>query len=255
MNLISLKNRFRTRLRIKFGEVLSFLNLRLSAKGNNIIIFHQGRCGSTLLEKKLLKSENHKIKCFSEIYSRSYIPMESNLNYIIDSLSRTTIFNHRFYEVKYGQENHLSFSNENGLKELVHKKYKFIILIRKDFLSQAKSIVYGEFSNKKSHYKVNTKISYEQIRIKSPFLICGRFYESLEDLAIYIESQTKFLIDFLNKLSAEFEIIYFEDIVSCDNKVECIIENLLGIKGLSFPKKVPIQKTQINYDEKLFIES
>lgn len=255
MNIISFKNRWRQRFRIKSGSILSILKLKKNfSKENNIIIFHQGRCGSTLLEKKLIQSKTHKIKSFSEIYSKSYIPMESGINNMINNLSNTTSFKHKFYEVKFGQENHLSFSKEEDLKELVKNKCKFIVIVRKDSLSQAKSIVYGGFSNKKSHYKINTKVDYKEITIKPPFLISGRFYSSLKELAYYMDEQTNLLLSFLKKLSAKFEIIYYEDIINCDDKVEKKIEKLLEIDGLVFSKNISTQKTQINYDEKLFIK-
>ena len=84
---------------------------------------------------------------------------------------------------------------------------KFLIIIRKNALSQAKSNVYGFYSDNKYHYKLNEKVSFKKIKINRPFLIGGMFFSSLEEVANYINSQNELLIHFLDKLSAIYEII------------------------------------------------
>ena len=66
--------------------------------------------------------------------------MESGLHNMISKLSQTTNIHHKFYEVKYGVENHLSFSFEEDIIKLVKNNCKFILLTRKDSISQAKSL-------------------------------------------------------------------------------------------------------------------
>ena len=46
------------------------------------------------------------------------------------------------------------------------------------------------------------------------------FFSSLEEVANYINSQNELLIHFLDKLSAIYEIIYYEDIVENNKIVE-----------------------------------
>ena len=255
MNLYSFKNRTRARIILFFGGLIRLLRgSNKKYRGNNILIFHQGRCGSTLLEKKLSGSISHDILHFSEIYSQSYIAMESGLHNMIAKLSLTTKINHKFYEVKYGIENHLSFSLENDLIKLVENNCKFVLLVRRDSISQAKSIIYGCYRNKDFHYKKNKKINFEKIIIKSPFLIGGRFYSDLNELAFHIDYQTEMMKKFFKKLSAKFEIIYYEDVESSDKIVENTLSKLLGEKEIILSKDLKTQKTPINYDEKLFIE-
>ncbi len=255
MFLRSLKNRSRARLILYFGIFIKFF--RVNSKkyaGNNIVIFHQGRCGSTLLEKKLTGSISHKIFNFSEIYSQSYIPMESGLDNMITRLSQTTNFYNKFYEVKYGVDNHLSFSMEDDLIKLVKNNCKFVLLVRKDSMSQAKSMVYGLYRNKDFHFKLNTKVDFEKIVIKAPFLIGGRFYSDLNELANFIDYQTEMIQKFLKKLSAKYEIIYYEDLISSEENVANSLGKFLGEKKLIFKENIKTQKTPINYDEKLYIK-
>ena len=256
MNLRSFRNRLKAKLVLKYGCLLRILrNDKDSYKGNNIIIFHQGRCGSTLLEQKITGSPSHQIKSFSEIYSQSYIPMESGLKNMITSLSQTTKIKNKFYEVKYGQENHLSFSMEKDLNDLVKNDCKFLLIVRRNSLSQAKSTLYGLFRNKDYHFLKNMNdIDFEKITIKVPFLFGGRFYSSLNELSDYIDYQTKMLIKFLDKIFAIYEIIYYEDIVNNNSNVENSISKLLGINDLVLSNNIKTIKTPINYDEKLLFE-
>ena len=255
MNLRSLRNRWRQKFLLKYGDFVKFFyGEKNILKGNNIVVLHQGRSGSTLLAKKLSGSPSHKIKSFSEIYSNSYIPMEEGMKDIIHSLSYTTKLKNKFYEIKFGLGNHLSFSMEKEFLELIKSGCKFLILIRKDALSQAKSNVYGFYSDNKYHYKLNEKVSFKKIKINRPFLIGGMFFSSLEEVANYINSQNELLIHFLDKLSAIYEIIYYEDIVEKNKIVEKSICNLLKINGLIFSKKIKTIKTPINYDTNLIID-
>ena len=68
MNLRSLRNRWRQKILLMFGDFVKFIYGKKNIlKGNNIIVLHQGRCGSSLFAKKLTGSNSHKIKSFSEI--------------------------------------------------------------------------------------------------------------------------------------------------------------------------------------------
>jgi len=255
MNFKGLKHRWRQKILLMFGDFVKFIYGKKNIlKGNNIIVLHQGRCGSTLFAKKLTGSNSHKIKSFSEIYSNSYIPMKEGMKDMINSLSYTTNHKNKFYEVKFGLGNHLSFNRENDFLELIKLGCKFLIIVRKDSLSQAKSNVYSFYSENKYHYKLNEKVSLKKIKISRPFLIGGMFFSSLEEIANYIDIQTELLIKFLDKLSAKYEIIYFEDIIGNNKIVQKSICNLLKINGLSFAKKINTIQTPINYDENLIID-
>ena len=255
MNLRGLKHRWKQKILLKFGDFAKFFYGKKNIlKGNNIVVLHQGRSGSTLLAKKLTGCPSNKIKSFSEIYSNSYIPMKEGMKDMINSLSYTTNHKNKFYEVKFGLGNHLSFNKENDFLELIKSGCKFLVIIRKDSLSQAKSNVYGFYNDNKFHYKMNEKVSLKKIKINRPFLIGGMFFSSLEEIAKYIDSQNELLINFLDKLSAKYEIIYFEDIIGNNKIVQKSICNLLKINGLSFSKAINTIKTPINYDENLIID-
>ena len=79
------------------------------------------------------------------------------------------------------------------------------------------------------------------------------FFSSLEEVANYIDYQNELLIKFLKKLSAKYEIIYYEDIIKNNKIVEQSICNLLQTNGLIFTKEINTIKTPINYDDKLII--
>ena len=198
MNFRSLKNRWLFRFQLNYGQILHNIKFKNKfCKSNNYLIFHQGRCGSTLLEK-LLKI-NDSIKTFSEIYSRSYIPMDSNIEKMINYLSSTSNAKYNLYEIKYGIENHLSFSFNRSLINLIKKNnVKLILLIRKNSIEQAKSTIYSHFLNDKFHFKKQDSPINKIVRVKSPFLLGGKFYMNIEEVANYIEKQTNIFKKYLD---------------------------------------------------------
>lgn len=255
MNLKSLKNRWFFRFKFHYGHFLSklYFNKNLD-NSKNYIILHQGRCGSTLLEN-LLKNNTH-IKNFSEIYSNSYIPMESNLGKIIKYLSKTSPSKINLFEIKYGIENHLSFSLNQQFKDFLKKEnVKIILLIRKNTIEQAKSSIYGNFLNQKFHYTEKDIIKKQKIiRVKSPFLLGGKFYMNIDEVAKYIDKQTLFLKRYLDNIKINYEIIYYEELVSDKQSLKNKISNILEQKNIEIAKKVKTIKNPINYDDLLFID-
>ena len=255
MNLKSLKNRWLFRLKFHYGNFLSKIYFKKNSKSsNNFIILHQGRCGSTLLEKLLKNNPN--INNFSEIYSNSYIPMESNLEKIIDYLSKTSSSNLNLFEIKYGIENHLSFSLNQQFRDFLKKeKAKIILLIRKNSIAQAKSSVYGNFTNQNFHFTEQDIFKKKKIiRVKSPFLLCGKFYTSINELADYIEKQTFLLKRYLDNININYEIIYYEELVSDKKSLKNKISQILENKNIEIAEKVKTIKSPINYDDLLFID-
>ena len=255
MNFKALKNRWFFRLKFHYGHFLSIFFLKKNShKSNNYIIFHQGRCGSTLLEKLLKNNQN--IKNFSEIYSNSYIPMESNLEKIIEYLSKTSASKINLFEIKYGIENHLSFSlNEQLIDFLKKDKVKIILLIRKNSIAQAKSLLYANFLNQKFHFTEQDFSKKKKIiRVKSPFLLCGRFYMNIEEVADYIDQQSLLLKRYLDNIKINYEIIYYEELVSDKKFLKNKISNIMANKNIAISEKVNTIKTPINYDDVLFID-
>ena len=254
MNLRSLKNRWQFRIKLHFGHMIYFLNKKkINLQKENIVIFHQGRCGSTYLEQILKKNKN--INTFSEIYSKSFISMESNLDKMINYLSATSSQKYNFYEVKYGIENHLSYSFNNSLTNIIkNNEVKFVLLVRKNSLEQAKSNIYGHFLNKNFHFKKNDiQEKKDIVSIKSPFLLGGKFYNSVEKVSHEINEQTKLLIQFLKTHKAEYKIIYFEDLIEDTEKVLLKLFDYINLKNTKIKKEVKTIKTPIDYDKYLKI--
>ena len=255
MNLKSLKNRWLFRFKFHYGHLLSKLYFKKKSKKTlNYIILHQGRCGSTLLEN-LLKN-NRNIKNFSEIYSNSYIPMESNLEKIIEYLSKTSDSKINLFEIKYGIENHLSFSLNQQFNDFLKKdKAKILLLIRKNTIAQAKSLLYGNFLNQNFHFtKQDIFKKKKVIRVKSPFLFCGRFYMNIEEVADYIDQQTILLKKYLDNINTNYQIIYYEDLVSDKKSLKIKFSNILKYENIDISEKVKTIKSPLNYDDLLFID-
>ena len=255
MNLKSLKNRWLFRFKFHYGHLLSKLIIKKNARESyNYLIMHQGRCGSTLLEK-LLKN-NRNIKNFSEIYSNSYIPMESNIEKIIEYLSNTSNSKLNLFEIKYGIENHLSFSLNQQFNDFLKKeKAKIILLIRKNTIAQAKSALYGNFLNQNFHFTKQDILKKKKIiKVKSPFLFCGRFYMNIDEVADYIDQQTFLLKKYLDNININYQIIYYEDLVGDKKSLKNKFSNILKYENIDISEKVNTIKSPLNYDELLLID-
>ncbi len=254
MNFRSFKNRWIFRFQLNYGKILYNLKFKNKfSKATNFLIFHQGRCGSTLLEK-LLKTNNN-IKTFSEIYSRSYIPMDSNIENMINYLSSTSNAKYNLYELKYGIENHLSFSLNRSLINLIKKnKVKVILLIRKNSIEQAKSTIYSHFLNDKFHFKKQDYPINKIVRVKSPFLLGGKFYMNIEEVANYIDKQTLLFKKYLDIHKVKYKIITYEEIINNRESFKNKVSEILNYSNLQISNKIETIKTPINYSKNLIID-
>ena len=181
--------------------------------------------------------------------------MESGLSRMIDNLSITSYSDYNFFEVKYGIENHLSYSMSNDFNELVNNNCKFLLLTRNDADAQAKSSIYAHYLNNNFHYKLNEpQKDADTVRVKTPFILGGHIYNNLIDVTSKINQQTEILKKYLESISATFEVILYEDLINTPTIVERKIAKIMNIDQLNLSDNINTRKSSINYNEKLIFD-
>ena len=77
---------------------------------------------------------------------------------------------------------------------------------------------------------------------------------NIDEVAKYIDKQTLFLKRYLDNIKINYEIIYYEELVSDKQSLKNKISNILEQKNIEIAKKVKTIKNPINYDDLLFID-
>lgn len=140
-------------------------------RGNGIVIFHIGRCGSTILSKLL--EQNSNIQCESEIFNpymehRSKCLTVPSLDQIINQIKSQRYKPLQVIEIKFLEEQHLSIFNIS-LPEMIFslKEYgydRFIILERKNYLRRMISHCVAQ-ETKTYHLNINHRSIIHKIKL------------------------------------------------------------------------------------------
>jgi hypothetical protein len=182
-----------------------------------IMIYHVGRCGSTVLTKLL--NQNPKLMSFGEVFLKSHrqgrlVDMPDN----ILRLQRVSAFPKRaIVEVKFLERQHLSVIGQS-VREFVDCAYengfrKSIILNRENYLriilSRAIAVARGD----KWHIKKEDQVSRTQVNLDVERIPLGHHQYPMFELFEYIDSQYQELREALDGTDAT-ELTYEKDILT-----------------------------------------
>ena len=77
---------------------------------------------------------------------------------------------------------------------------------------------------------------------------------NIDEVADYIDQQTFLLKKYLDNININYEIIYYEELVSDKKSLKNKISNILEYKNIDISEKVKTIKNPLNYDDLLFID-
>lgn len=227
----------------------------------NIVMFHIGRCGSTVLGNLLNQHPN--VFWDGEIYEKFKVK-SSGLNAIkgdpIGLLkSRMNLAGRRFYgfEIKFLQQQHLDlihFELDGFIDQLLQLGYlNFIILERRNYLKRNVSHVIGQ-TTKKYHQPEQDKAQLTRVEIDVNKLTIGSGTKTLIEWLYEFRSEYLHLQKLLEEKNCLY-LTYENDILSNPRAGYHRICNFLNIQpvkvDLKNSKTNPFEPVQvvINYNE------
>jgi hypothetical protein len=185
-------------------------------KVTNAVMFHIGRCGSTVLSNML--NQNPAVQCEGEIFNPLMANFENkfipNINDIIIDVKNRKDLPIQLFEIKFLEAQHLSLFNIN-LKEMLdillsHGFNHFIILERKNYLKRMISHCVAQ-ETKIYHIEKNSSAKLHQIYLNSQAIKVGtRIQSLLEWFEIFEQSYSE--LRFLTKNFPTLNLFYEEDV-------------------------------------------